>query len=578
MEWEALEWTSLLGWHARAAAVLAVTVLATLALRGARPRLRHTVLAVGLIAAVVLPTIAAVSPVSWAVEVPTHPAAEPSKATLPELPAVAASELPALSSRPAVEADPIDWRSLLVGVWLAGALLGLGRAFVSGVGAWSLRRGAGAPSLELTAIHDAVQRRLGVRARLRVTPRIGVPIVVGVVHPTILLPREAIAWDAGRVRAVLLHELGHVAQADPRWFFAVHLVRAVLWVDPLAWIAARMFFREAEYSADDAALAGGIGAPDYAAELLALARLDLQAVPLVAAPALGKPVIGKRIRRVLQDPPTLVRLRRVVPVLLGALGGAAAVVVMRPVEPEPDQLATLIDQQVEPHSLRAQTVPLPANAPRVDIRSDAVEGIVGATTRIVLGTEGSLFKQREGHLIRPLFDLLQQDGQTHLPLLVRGEDDVSFETLVDVLYTAGRAGWRSYLLIVDVDGEERGVPLNPPTFPAESSGPEPQTVRVRWNGAGFLLETFPEGAGQCALPVRRPQVITRAAARMCELNGNRATPMIFAPAVDTPYAELVEMLAAAQRDCGGDNIIEAGAGSVVPEQPAPACDLDTFGE
>ena len=590
MEWEALEWTSLLGWHARAAAVLAVTVLAALALRNARPRLRHGVLAVGLIAAVALPTIAAVAPISWALEVPTHAVAVAERSTqaLPELPAVAASELPTLSSRPVVQPNPIDWGSLLVGVWLAGALLGLGRALVSGIGAWSLRRGAGAPSLELAAIHDAVQHRLGISASLRVTPRIGVPIVVGIVRPTILLPREAIGWDTGRVRAVLLHELGHVAQGDPRWFFAVHLVRAVLWIDPLAWIAARMFFREAEYSADDAALAGGIGAPDYAAELLALARLDLQAVPLVAAPAVGKPVIGKRIRRVLQDPPTLVRLRRIVPVLLGALGGATAVVLMRPT-PVVTPTAPTVELPSVVNPLRTLTVPLPTDSPRVDIHDDLIEARFATVAPFNLVAASGLAPEaaRQGHLISLLHARFAEDGHFDLPVVIAVDDGIPFEAVVDVMYTAGRAGFRSYLLAVDIDGELRGLSLSPPTVALDASGEAPKSVRVRWVGAGFHLETTStspprEAAYQpvthCSTPERRIEDIQRAVARMCEVNGNRPTPVIFAPAAGTPYEELAAAIIGAHRDCGGGDIVEAGGGALALEDPAPACNLDTFGE
>ena len=589
MQWEALEWTSLLGWHLRAAAVLAVIVLAALALRGAKSRVRHGLLAAGLIAAVVLPSVAAVAPVSWAVEMPTATAVETSPAPLPELPAVAASDLPVLSSPAVVQPErSIDWRSLLIGVWLAGVLLGLGRALASALGAWSLRRGAGSPSLELLAIHDAVQRKLGVQARLAITPRIGVPIVVGIVRPTILLPREAIAWDAGRVRAVLLHELGHVAQGDPRWFFAAHLVRALLWIDPLAWVATRMFFREAEYSADDTALAGGIGGPDYAAELLALARLDLQAVPLVAAPALGRPVIGKRIRRVLQDPPTLVRLRRVVPVLLGALGGATAVVLMRPATvPEPASLPVAAATTASP--LRAMTVPVPTTAAHVAIHDGLIEArFVDAQPLDVLASSGLTPDiARQGHLITALHERFVDDGHDELPLVLSVDDGIPFEAVVDVMYTAGRAGWRSYMLAIDIDGELRGLSLSPPTFASDAPEDGPKSLRVRWIGSGFHLETTANSpphedaysaVTHCGLPERHVEDLQRAASRMCELNGSRATPVIFAPAPKTPYEELAAALIAAHRDCGGSNVIEAGGGSIAATETAPACDLDRFGE
>ena len=72
--------------------------------------------------------------------------------------------------------------------------------------------------------------------------------------------------------AVLSHELAHVRRHDWCVQIAAEGVRALLWFNPLVWIACRRLRRESEQACDDAVLGNGVPARAYASHLLELAR------------------------------------------------------------------------------------------------------------------------------------------------------------------------------------------------------------------------------------------------------------------------------------------------------------------
>ncbi len=87
-----------------------------------------------------------------------------------------------------------------------------------------------------------------------------------------LLPRDAHNWNIERVRVVLSHELAHIRRHD--WFVQIgaDVIRALLWFNPLVWIASRRLRRESELACDDEVLGMGVESRAYAAHLLELAR------------------------------------------------------------------------------------------------------------------------------------------------------------------------------------------------------------------------------------------------------------------------------------------------------------------
>ena len=120
--------------------------------------------------------------------------------------------------------------------------------------------------------------------------RLAMPLTWGMFRPKILLPANAMEWSGDRLRLVLTHELAHVARHD--WILRLcgELACALYWFHPFAWLASRSLRQESERACDDLVLSSGIHPPDYADELVALARtLDKPARAWSAALAMARP-------------------------------------------------------------------------------------------------------------------------------------------------------------------------------------------------------------------------------------------------------------------------------------------------
>ena len=97
---------------------------------------------------------------------------------------------------------------------------------------------------------------------------ISVPVTMGALRPTILLPADWRDWDDAKLDAVLAHELSHVARRDPLTQRLSLLHRAIFWFSPLAWLLDRHLADLAEQASDEAALSCGTDRKHYARILL----------------------------------------------------------------------------------------------------------------------------------------------------------------------------------------------------------------------------------------------------------------------------------------------------------------------
>jgi beta-lactamase regulating signal transducer with metallopeptidase domain len=97
---------------------------------------------------------------------------------------------------------------------------------------------------------------------------ISVPVTMGALRPTILLPADWRNWDAAKFDAVLAHELSHVIRRDPLTQRLSLLHRAIFWFSPLAWFLDRRLADLAEQASDEAALSCGTDRKHYARILL----------------------------------------------------------------------------------------------------------------------------------------------------------------------------------------------------------------------------------------------------------------------------------------------------------------------
>lgn len=161
---------------------------------------------------------------------------------------------PAHSGGPAL----VSWAPMVAWLWALGAMVMAIRAAGGWFLLWRARRRS-------TAFRFAD----GTEARIA---NVGTPLTCGVLRPLILLPGSARDWDAGRLRAVLLHEAAHVQRRDCLAKYVAQASRALLWWNPLAWMIASRLNQEQELACDGAVLASGVAPEDYASVLLASAR------------------------------------------------------------------------------------------------------------------------------------------------------------------------------------------------------------------------------------------------------------------------------------------------------------------
>ena len=113
-----------------------------------------------------------------------------------------------------------------------------------------------------------------VRPALRVSSRVQHPVVVGLLHPTILLPSlyDEPGGDPELLRLSLLHEIAHADRRDP-WFGAFASLAQTVWFFlPQMWWLRSQLMIDQEFLADRSAASRYGTSSGYAASLLSLAR------------------------------------------------------------------------------------------------------------------------------------------------------------------------------------------------------------------------------------------------------------------------------------------------------------------
>src|SRR6185503_18155763 len=88
---------------------------------------------------------------------------------------------------------------------------------------------------------------------------------------------------------VLLHELAHVRRWDYASLIAMETARAMYWMNPLVWLAARRANVELERACDDEVLRAGTQSLEYAEHLYQIAASLAGARTPVGALAMAQP-------------------------------------------------------------------------------------------------------------------------------------------------------------------------------------------------------------------------------------------------------------------------------------------------
>lgn len=197
---------------------------------------------------------------------------------------------------PAVIPDASVWSSDLlatglmvaVSAWAAGAVFMIARNLHAH---WRFMQTVEREAMPVSARTEDLALRLAAETGLRRPPRLVAslisrgPFVTGLVRPTIVVP----AWfeeDYTRIEArdALAHELMHVRRGDLWALQFSELFVAVLWFNPLAYIARNAFRTDQESACDADVLSRCQTSPHaYGSTLVKAARLHLPEPSLAAA-------------------------------------------------------------------------------------------------------------------------------------------------------------------------------------------------------------------------------------------------------------------------------------------------------
>ncbi len=274
--------TSVALWIAiKASILIGACALVQFALRHrASAATRHRIWMLCLALMLVLPMISALLP-KWPVVIHIAPPpadiatiAAPTEASPVENETPTASGITVQSVTPPSPALTISWSVVLASVYwiVAGSLLVL-----LTLQRWSVRRLARMstdvrePEWIRLLNACAVELRVSRPVRLLRSRERNVPMAFGTRRPAIVIPAIADIWAGDRRRAVLLHELAHVARNDYLTHTTASVVCAMYWFHPAVWWVARRARIERELACDDRVIAAGTEARAYAGHLLEIA-------------------------------------------------------------------------------------------------------------------------------------------------------------------------------------------------------------------------------------------------------------------------------------------------------------------
>jgi BlaR1 peptidase M56/heavy-metal resistance protein len=248
----------------------------------------------------------------------------------------------------------IDWRSLLLGIYLTGASFMLLRLAIGTIQAHRLIRSAILQDGRLTSGACTT------------------PITVGWFNPVVILPIEWQQWPEEQLSAILTHENEHASRYHPFAQWIAVLNRAVFWFHPLAWWLERKMAALSEEACDAAVLAAGHSPQDYSDYLLNLARSMMRDGKRVQVVGMAMPgsCLKMRIRQILSGVPAqrISRTRIVGTVascMIASVVLGAATLASREVKPKnPTVEVAAVTKSVSQDSLPA--TPEPQTPPLAD--------------------------------------------------------------------------------------------------------------------------------------------------------------------------------------------------------------------
>ena len=429
----------------KASVVMAASGLLVLLLRHrASAAWRHAICLLAVTSLLGLPLISTVLP-AW--EIPIElaangpavaPSANWSSLSVPSSPPLPVSEI-AAAPEP-TPARPFPWMLLLTVMYVSGVVMLVTNLVVA---RWSMRdlarKATTVTDPDWIALLRACERDMLVSRPVRLLRSLEstMPMAFGIRQPAILIPSVADTWSDDRRRAVLLHEMAHVARRDCLAQLLASVAAAVYWPHPGVWWLARRVRVERELACDDRVLSIGTGARAYAEHLLELAyALGGSRAPALAVGMARPGELEGRMLAVLDA-----ARNRATPARRSAfisLAGALAIVM---------PLAAAETVRVQPPApVPAGTVSAPATpAPVAPASSTSAPATISSAQRTPVRGEDRQSREPGTWELRPS----RQEGRVNLQIRERRNSTRGFtielnrlEGLTDAMLSGGRGDLR----------------------------------------------------------------------------------------------------------------------------------------
>ncbi len=265
----------------KASAVLGLAALVQAALgRRTSAATRHLVWTLAIFAVIVLPILSLALP-AWAVVVRTAPTTTADAGLVMDSVRESADDASPsflaatrLASESVTAPAAVSWETVVISVYLAGVFVMLIHLAIQRRGLRRLSRDASeVEDADWTRLLSDCARSMEVQGQVRLlrSREWSMPMAFGTYRPAIVIPAIADTWSYDRRRAVVLHELAHVARYDCFTQTLAFVACAIYWFHPGAWWAARRLRIEREIACDDRVIAAGAQAREYAGHLLEIA-------------------------------------------------------------------------------------------------------------------------------------------------------------------------------------------------------------------------------------------------------------------------------------------------------------------
>ena len=385
---------------------------------------RHLIWSLAVVGTLLLPMASIISP-GWTFTIATAPT------TADAVPVIDPRNEPvaSLGTPPSVTVDAeapragsrrfsFSWPALIGVVYAGGAAVMLIALFAhrSSVRRCA-RRASDVSDPDWSRLLAESAREMGVRREVRLlrSRDQSMPMTFGIRRPSILIPAIAETWPADRRRAVILHELAHIARRDCLTQTVAFVACAVYWFHPGVWWVARRLRIERELACDDRVIAAGTQPCEYAGHLLEIAYSFGDHRVSAMAVSMARPhQLESRMLAALDD-----RRNRTVPgARVRVAGTLVAAAVLLGIAGATPTLDAAIPENVGPGIAEAGSLPTRPPAPVVPALRDGTRRAVRPAAASIQAAEESSPGTWE---LRPT----DKEGVVHLRLMERNSSNGS---------------------------------------------------------------------------------------------------------------------------------------------------------